>query len=145
MTATEGYVETLETEEMLETFGFSVYRHPSASFEPTQLTSLKSRDALVHVVPGFFSETIKSIKAMQEFPLSSLSFLHIDGDLYKSVATVLEELEPTVTPGGAIVIDDFNWSDAETAKKAALDYRRAKKINSTLYSRGDTRPAWWIK
>ena len=50
----------------------------------------------------------------------SVSFAHIDVDWYESVFASLKRIEPWLSNGGVIVIDDyFDWAGC---KKAVDDY-----------------------
>lgn len=51
--------------------------------------------------------------------IKQIAILRLDGDLYESTRVCLEYLYPLVSPGGWIIIDDFNLSGA---RKAFLDY-----------------------
>jgi O-methyltransferase len=49
----------------------------------------------------------------------SIALLRLDGDLYESTRVPLEQLYPLVSPGGYVIVDDFNLSGA---RKAVLEY-----------------------
>lgn len=38
-----------------------------------------------------------------------IAFAHIDGDLYESTLQALHLVYPRLSPGAAVVIDDYNW------------------------------------
>jgi hypothetical protein len=73
-------------------------------------------DELLRYHVGLFSDTVRRL----EYPkLSQIAVLRLDGDLYESTKVCLEYLYPLVSPGGWIIVDDFNLSGA---RKAFLDY-----------------------
>ena len=50
---------------------------------------------------------------------------HIDADWYQSVMTCLERIEPHLSPGGVLVIDDYDhWS---RCRKAVDEYFADKR------------------
>lgn len=85
-------------------------------------------DELLVYHVGLFSETVRYAPAnMNEFAdapdynerIENIAVLRLDGDLYQSTRVCLEHLYPLVSPGGWIIVDDFNLSGA---RKAFLDY-----------------------
>jgi asparagine synthase (glutamine-hydrolysing) len=62
----------------------------------------------VRLVKGLFQDTLH--------PDGPVSFAHIDGDWYESVAVCLERIWPRLSVGGVIVVDDYHfWSGCRTA------------------------------
>ena len=55
----------------------------------------------VRVVPGFFEDTLPSSGA------GPIALLHLDVNLYRSYRICLEELFPHVSPGGAVLFDEY--------------------------------------
>lgn len=71
----------------------------------------------IHLVKGLFQDTMQ----IQE----PVSFAHLDCDWYESVITCLTRIEPHLSPGGILVIDDyFDWSGC---KKAVDEYFSDKR------------------
>ena len=65
-------------------------------------------DRDVHLVKGLYQDTLHV-----EEPVA---LAHIDCDWYESVMTCLQRIEPKLSPGGALVIDDYyHWSGCRTA------------------------------
>jgi hypothetical protein len=62
------------------------------------MTRIQDLDCLVH--PGRFSDTLPKFT-------TPLCFIHCDGDLYQSTVEVIEFARRLLTPGGAIVFDDY--------------------------------------
>ncbi len=62
----------------------------------------------VTLVQGLLQESLAIVRPV--------SLAHIDVDWYDSVRTSLERIEPWLSPGGAIVIDDYaDWSGCRRA------------------------------
>ncbi len=59
-------------------------------------------DDSVIFIKGFFEESIPKAN------IGTLSLLRLDGDMYGSTMTVLENLYDKVSPGGLIIVDDWN-------------------------------------
>lgn len=71
----------------------------------------------VHLVPGWFADTIPAWLAENAGPVR---FLHVDSDLYESARTVLMLLDGRIEPGTVIVFDELlddgqypNWREGE--------------------------------
>jgi O-methyltransferase len=62
------------------------------------------------IFSGWFRETVPKYAA--EDP--NIALLRLDGDLYDSVATCLEELFRHVVRGGLVIVDDYGWWDGCT-------------------------------
>ena len=96
----------------------------------------------LRIVEGWFSETLPPRD------LAAISFLRLDGDLYNSTRDAIERLEPLVTPGGFIYVDDYG---AFRGCAAAIDeYRAAKGITSPMHPIAFGRSKkfqglWWRK
>ncbi len=74
-------------------------------------------DELLVYRPGLFADTMRRLLLPE--PLTQIAVLRLDGDLYESTKVCLEYLYPLVSPGGWVIVDDFNLSGA---RKAFLDY-----------------------
>jgi asparagine synthase (glutamine-hydrolysing) len=73
----------------------------------------------VHLVQGLFQETL----CINE----PVALAHLDGDWYESVRTCLERIEPWLTSGGVLIVDDYDtWSGC---RKAVDRYFSDKKDN----------------
>lgn len=60
----------------------------------------------VHLIEGFFSETLPSFLAMHA---ESVALLHVDCDLYSSTKTILTLLAERIVSGTVIVFDEY-WN-----------------------------------
>ena len=89
-----GYQENLEQKvaETFERFGYSVQSNS------------------ISLIPGLFQDTIS--------PDGPVALAHVDGDWYESVKVCLERIWPELSPGGVIVVDDY---DAWTGCRLAVD------------------------
>ncbi len=63
------------------------------------LAELDSKE--INIVKGFFDKTTEKLK------VKKISILHLDGDLYDSVLSPLNNLWKKVSIGGIVVIDDY--------------------------------------
>lgn len=97
-----------------------------------------SDSQLLHVVPGFFADTLP------HHPERPIALLHVDVDLYQSHLDVLNNLYERVSPGGLIVFDDV-YPNAPLdsvpfpgAGKAVRDYleERADQLQISMLGNG---------
>jgi O-methyltransferase len=68
---------------------------------------------------GLFCETVPYHAGVLAARKHRIAMLRLDGDLYESTRVCLEQLYPLVSPGGYVIVDDFNLSGS---RKATLDY-----------------------
>lgn len=80
---------------------------------------------LVTLTPGWFAETLPALGAEPR----RIALLRVDGDLYSSTMTVLEQLYPRVSLGGWVVLDDWG---IEMSRRAIADYRARHGIDEPL-------------
>jgi asparagine synthase (glutamine-hydrolysing) len=90
----------------------------------------------VQLVPGLFQETLR--------PTSQVALAHIDGDWHDSVSVCLHRIWPLLSPGGVIVIDDYDdWSGCRQAVDDFLavtpDVRTQRRFRLLLI-KDDARP-----
>jgi O-methyltransferase len=71
-------------------------------------------DEQVQFLVGWFSDTLA------QAPISQLAVLRLDGDLYESTMDALVALYPKLSPGGFVIVDDYN---IPACQKAIDDYR----------------------
>jgi len=81
-------------------------------------------DEQVVFLPGWFKDTLPAA------PIEKLALLRLDGDMYESTMQALEALFDKVSPGGFIVVDDF---DLPNCRKAIADFRAQRGINDTIH------------
>lgn len=76
-------------------------------------------------VPGWLKDTLPGLKC------PPLSVLRLDTDYYESTLLSLQVLYPAISPGGWVVVDDY---DCVPGAKTAVDqYRDEHKITDQLY------------
>jgi SAM-dependent methyltransferase len=90
----------------------------------------------LNVVKGWFQDSFP-VAAPK---IDSVAVLHADGDWYESVRLTLETFYPKLSPGGFVVIDDYN--DWEGAKNATDEYRAAHGIDAPLVEIDITAVYW---
>lgn len=82
-------------------------------------------DDQVRFLEGWFSETLPSA------PIDRIAVLRADGDMYGSTMDILEALYPKVSPGGFVIIDDYQL---DPCRQAVHDYRDAHRISDEIVS-----------
>jgi O-methyltransferase len=78
----------------------------------------------VKFVKGWFSETLKVA------PIGTIAVLRLDGDHYSSTMDALEALYEKVSPGGYIIIDDYNAFVG--CKNAVHEFRERRDIDDPI-------------
>lgn len=93
-------------------------------------------DDQVQFLPGWFSDTLPTA------PIEQLAVLRLDGDLYESTMDAITVLEPKVSSGGYIIVDDYGAF--EPCRKAVEDYRNTNGITAPITT-VDWTGVWWQK
>lgn len=93
-------------------------------------------DERVVFLEGWFRDTLP------EAPIGEIAVLRLDGDMYESTIDVLPNLEPKVSAGGYVIIDDYGGIEA--CREAVTDYRREAGIHASI-QQVDWTGAWWQK
>jgi O-methyltransferase len=93
-------------------------------------------DEQVMFLKGFFADTLPGA------PISQLSVLRLDGDMYESTMDAITALYPKLSVGGFCIVDDYGAVPA--CRMAVNDYRRAHGIESPMHTI-DWTGAWWRK
>jgi len=106
----------IPTSERKSILGEMIQLQRGASLEAVRATFERYGllDSCVRFLPGWFRETLPAA------PIERLALLRIDCDLYDSTLEVLQSLYPRVSPGGYIIVDDYN-TFAE-CRQAVHDY-----------------------
>jgi O-methyltransferase len=81
-------------------------------------------DGRVRFLPGWFKDTLPTA------PIERLAILRLDGDMYESTINALDALYDKVSPGGFVIIDDYNA--LPSCKQAIQDFRGRHGITSML-------------
>lgn len=79
-----------------------------------RLKEISFPESRVRIIPGFIEESIKRY----EYP-QSVSFAYVDFDLYQPIKTALDYLKNTLSAGGIIIVDDYDFFS--TGAKKAVD------------------------
>ena len=93
-------------------------------------------DDQVRFLEGWFANTLPGA------PIDQLAVLRLDGDLYGSTMDALVALEPKVSPGGSVIVDDYGGWDS--CRAAVDDYRAERGIDAPVHT-VDWTGAWWRK
>jgi len=93
-------------------------------------------DDQVIFVKGLFVDTLPGLNA------GPFCLIRLDGDYYESTYIALEALYPKLSPGGFIIIDDFNF--LPPTREAVNDYRSRMGIRAVMH-RVDWSASWWRK
>lgn len=93
-------------------------------------------DDRVRLLEGWFEDTLPTA------PVEELAVLRLDGDLYQSTMDALVHMEPRVTKGGFVIVDDYGgWVPC---RQAVDDYRAAQGITAPIHE-VDWTGVWWQK
>ncbi len=82
-------------------------------------------DDQVRFVKGWFRDTMPTLSDHQ------WSVIRLDGDMYESTITVLENLYPNLSPGGYLIVDDYG--SLPHCQRAITDYRAANGIDDEIH------------
>lgn len=95
-----------------------VVRAQSVDFsdtKPEDVLKYIDGNSKVKIIEGIFPDTVS------EVPELSYAFVHIDADLYQSTLDALQYFYPRLSPGGCIVVHDYNH-DWEGVVKAVDEF-----------------------
>ena len=110
-------------------YDFSVTKDPILAISLEEVQENFRRydllDGKVKFLKGWFRDTLHVA------PIRELAILRLDGDLYESTMDALNALYHKVSPGGFIIVDDFN--DFEPCFRAVIDF--ARSTTSMIQSR----------
>ena len=88
----------------------------------------------VELIEGWFSDTLPAA------PVERIAVLRADGDMYASTMNILESLYDKVSPGGYVIIDDYDG--VTQCRQAVSDFRAARGITETI-ERIDLSGVFW--
>jgi O-methyltransferase len=119
---------------------WNFHRHKQLAVSLNQVKSNFARygllDDQVIFVEGAFRDTLPSLKA------GPFALIHLDGDWYESTYVALEALYPKLSPGGFVIVDDFNL--IPPCRQAVIDYRSRNEITAAMHD-VDWNASWWQK
>ena len=91
------------------------------------LKALKAWDSRIHVVKGFFNDSIPRVASQ----ISAIAFLRLDGDLYDSTIQPLTLLYDKIPVGGYIYVDDFGSFNG--CRRAIEEFRASRGITAPMH------------
>lgn len=105
---------------------FSKYKELAVSLEEVRgnFERYGLLDDQVRFVKGWFKDTLPVL------PVEQIAVMRLDGDMYESTMDALVNLYPKLSPGGFVIIDDYNVVPACNA--ATEDFRRQRGITEPL-------------
>lgn len=107
-----------------------------------------SKGAGVTFVTGYFNDSMPSVAAQLRSEGRSLALLRLDTGMYASTMSTLEALHEFVSPGGCVIVNDYDWPFSEAAKRAVLDFRTSQGVEAPLMATqavDGRRAVFWIK
>jgi hypothetical protein len=81
-------------------------------------------DERVRFLKGWFRDSLPNA------PIEQIAVLRLDGDLYESTMDALTHLYEKVSPGGFVIIDDYNSN--RTCRLAVDDYRAEHDVGEPM-------------
>jgi hypothetical protein len=95
-------------------------------------------DDQVRFVVGWFRDTLPDVAR----EIGPIAVLRLDGDMYESTIDALTHLEPLVSPGGFVIVDDYGGIEA--CRQAVHDHRDRHGITAEI-TPVDWTAVWWRK
>jgi O-methyltransferase len=109
-------------------YDFSESRQPWLAFSRAAVEdNFRTYDLLsdeVVFIPGWFRETLP------DAPVPALAILRLDADLYQSTRDVLVSLYDRVSPGGFVIVDDYDAF--APCRRAVQEFRRERGITAPI-------------
>lgn len=93
-------------------------------------------DDQVQFLEGWFCDTLPNA------PIDQLALMRLDGDLYESTRDAITSLYDKLSPGGYVIVDDYN--DFEPCRRAITEFRESRGITSQLHP-VDWTAVYWRK
>jgi O-methyltransferase len=81
-------------------------------------------DEQVRFLKGWFRDSLPAA------PIKKLAVMRLDGDMYESTMDALVWLYPKLSPGGFVILDDYNT--VTSCNEAALGYRKEHGITAAI-------------
>jgi O-methyltransferase len=89
--------------------------HRAGDFSDTSLRAVRTLVPTATFHPGWIPESFANIPA-------TISFAHIDVDLYRSVLDCCKYIYPRMVPGSFMVFDDYGFPSCHGARKAVDEF-----------------------
>jgi O-methyltransferase len=110
-------------------YDFSVAVAPVLAVSRDEVEDLFRRydllDDQVRFLEGWFSDTLPNA------PIDQIALMRLDGDLYESTMDAITALYDKLSPGGYVIVDDYN--DFEPCRRAITEFRESRGITSELH------------
>ncbi|MGC1461457.1 MAG: TylF/MycF/NovP-related O-methyltransferase [Terracidiphilus sp.] len=97
--------------------------HRQGDFRDTSLDAVRAyvgNADLCVLRPGFIPESFQGLES------STIAFVHVDLDIYKSIVDCLNFVWPRLTLGGFIVFDDYGFPSCPGARAAVDEFFAAR-------------------
>ena len=94
-------------------------------------------DDRVRFLKGWFKDTLP------QAPISRLALMRLDGDMYSSTTDALVNLYPKLSPGGFVIIDDYN-ANFSACRNAVNDFRAKNGVTEPIF-KVDWTGVYWRK
>jgi hypothetical protein len=121
-------------------YDFSVGVAPVLAVSRDEVEDLFRRydllDDQVGFLEGWFSDTLPNA------PIDQLALMRLDGDLYESTMDAITALYDKLSPGGYVIVDDYN--DFAPCRRAITEFRESRGITSELH-KVDWTAVYWRK
>jgi O-methyltransferase len=121
-------------------YDFSVAVAPVLAVARDEVEDLFRRydllDDQVRFLEGWFSDTLPNA------PIDQIALMRLDGDLYESTMDAITALYDKLSPGGYVIVDDYN--DFEPCRRAITEFRESRGITSELHA-VDWTAVYWRK
>lgn len=118
----------------------ALWQYPQLAISQEQVKANFERygmlDERVKFLPGWFEDTLPTA------PIDRLAVLRLDGDMYESTMVALDALYPKLSPGGYVIIDDYDA--IQGCHQAVEDFRTREGIDDPL-ARVDWTCVFWRK
>jgi O-methyltransferase len=117
---------------------FHLIKHLAVSLEEVQKNFERYGllNQQVKFLKGWFRDTLPKA------PIKQLALMRLDGDMYESTMDALLNLYPKLSPGGIVIIDDYNT--VQSCNDAVDTFRQQFQISSKLILLNDV-GAFWVK
>jgi hypothetical protein len=124
----EGLPPPGPVDQSITTQRLDLHTHPHLKVSLEQVQQNFRRFSLlddqVRFLKGWFKDTLATA------PIDRIALLRLDGDLYDSTLDSLSALYHKVTPGGFVIIDDYNgW---EGCRRAVDEFRQTHNITAEI-------------
>lgn len=107
--------------------------HKKGDFSDTSVTAVKElveHDEIVNYYCGFIPDTFQGLES------ASISFAHVDVDIYKAVVDCCEFIFPRLSLGGFMVFDDYGFPSCPGARAAVDEFFTGKPVQPIVLPTG---------